>query len=82
VPTSKSRAEYMADRRAKLRAVEAAEHFDQVTAEHFDQVTAEESPKKQGYDCGCRPGDKCMSHAIQAMSQQRIDAILKEINHR
>jgi hypothetical protein len=74
VPTSKSRAEYMADRRAKLRAVEAAEHFD--------QVTAEESPKKQGYDCGCRPGDKCMSHAIQAMSQQRIDAILKEINHR
>jgi len=68
---AKDPAAYMRERRAAAKT-------------QIAKTTAVPEPlpelKKTGYDCGCRPGDRCMSHGIQQMSQKRIDAILKEIN--
>jgi len=75
---AKDPAEYMRQRRLreKLASKAAAEGFMPLA----EKILAPEPVKKEGYQCGCEPGNKCLAHGIQAMSQQRRDAILKLIN--
>ena len=83
MPTNKSRAEYMRDRRAQAKAAEiAAERASSKTAD----ARALLSPKRKEVPCGCEPpsdefpkGIKCWGHLIPLMSQQQRDEILTKV---